>query len=73
MKLSIIIPVYNEVNTLPVILKKIFHEIPKIKKRIIIVDDFSNDGTREWLTKKKKKNNITVILKKRTKAKVQQF
>ena len=66
MKLSIIIPVYNEVNTLPVILKKIFHEVPKIKKRIIIVDDFSNDGTREWLIKNKYKyRDLTFILKKK--------
>ena len=65
MKLSIIIPVYNEINSLPVILKKIFNDIPKIKKKIIIVDDFSNDGTREWLMSKKKKNNINIILKKK--------
>ena len=55
MKLSIIIPVYNEIKSLPVILKKIFNDTPKIEKKIIIVDDFSNDGTREWLKKRKKK------------------
>jgi glycosyltransferase involved in cell wall biosynthesis len=65
MKLSIIIPVYNEINSLPVILKKIFDDTPKIKKKIIIVDDFSNDGTREWLMNKKKKNNINIIFKKK--------
>ena len=69
MKLSIIIPVYNEINTLPVILKKIFDDTPKIKKKIIIVDDFSNDGTREWLMSKKKKNNINIILKKKNEGK----
>ena len=69
MKLSIIIPVYNEINSLPVILKKIFDDTPKIKKKIIIVDDFSNDGTREWLMSKKKKNNINIILKKKNEGK----
>ena len=69
MKLSIIIPVYNEVNSLPVILKKIFVDTPKIEKKIIIVDDFSNDGTREWLIKKKKKKNIKIILKKKNEGK----
>jgi len=54
MNLSIIIPVFNEINSLPVILKKIIKDTSKIKKKIIIVDDFSNDGTREWLIKKKK-------------------
>ena len=69
MKLSIIIPVYNEINSLPVILKKVFDDTPKIKKKIIIVDDFSNDGTREWLMSKKKKNNINIILKKKNEGK----
>ena len=55
MILSIIIPVYNELSTLPVILKKIKKDTSKIKKRIIIVDDLSTDGTREWLFNKKKK------------------
>ena len=65
MKLSIVIPVYNELNSLPVILKKIFNDTPKIEKKIIIVDDFSNDGTREWLRKKNKENNIKIIFKKK--------
>ena len=56
MNLSIIKPVFNEINSLPVILKKIIKDTSKIKKKIIIVDDFSNDGTREWLIKKKKPN-----------------
>ncbi|MDP6448471.1 MAG: glycosyltransferase, partial [Pirellulaceae bacterium] len=65
MKLSIIIPVYNEINSLPVILKKIFNATHKIEKKIIIVDDFSNDGTREWLIKRKKKRNIKIVFKKK--------
>ena len=55
MNLSIIIPVFNEINSIQQILKKIINDTPKIKKKIIIVDDFSNDGTREWLINKKKK------------------
>ena len=69
MRLSIIIPVYNEINTISVILKRIIKDTSKIKKKIIIVDDCSSDGTREWLIKKKKKNNVTVILKKRNEGK----
>ena len=69
MKLTIIIPVYNEISSLPVILKKVFDDTPKIKKKIIIVDDCSNDGTRKWLIKKKKNSNIKVILKKKNEGK----
>lgn len=49
MKLSIIIPVYNELKTLPEILKRIEAVDLGIEKEIIIVDDGSTDGTREYL------------------------
>ena len=51
-KLSIVIPCYNEKNTIENILKKIDQSLKdyKISKyEIIIVDDFSNDGTRKLL------------------------
>ncbi len=47
MVLSVIIPVYNEVTTIEEILKRVA-EVP-IKKEIIVVDDFSGDGTRDKL------------------------
>lgn len=47
MKLSVIIPVFNERETLPLVLREV-QAVP-IKKEIIIVDDFSTDGTREFL------------------------
>ena len=50
MKLSIIIPCYNEKKTIEEIIKAVTN-CPVIDKEIIIVDDFSTDGTREILTK----------------------
>ena len=49
--LSIIIPVFNEINTISVILEKVKNApLPtNIEKEIIIVDDASNDGSRELL------------------------
>jgi glycosyltransferase involved in cell wall biosynthesis len=48
MKLSIIIPCYNECNTIKSILLKI-NEVNNYQKEIIIIDDCSNDGTKEIL------------------------
>ena len=48
--LSVVIPVYNEHATLPRILRATMLTAPAIAKEFIIVDDFSLDGTREWLT-----------------------
>ena len=47
MKTSIIIPSYNEMKTLPEILQRI-SALP-IDKEVVVVDDGSTDGTREWL------------------------
>jgi glycosyltransferase involved in cell wall biosynthesis len=47
-KLSIIIPVYNEAKTIKELLNRINNvDLGSIKKEIIIVDDFSTDGSRE--------------------------
>ncbi|MAG20139.1 glycosyl transferase, partial [archaeon] len=57
MKLSIIIPVYNEVKTLEEVINKV--KKLKLDKEIVVVDDGSEDGSRELL---KKIENIKLIL-----------
>ena len=47
MVLSVIIPVFNEVTTIDEILKRVA-AVP-LAKEMIVVDDFSTDGTREML------------------------
>jgi glycosyltransferase involved in cell wall biosynthesis len=51
--LSIVIPVYNEINTIEELLRRVANApLPDgISKEIIIVDDSSKDGTREFLKK----------------------
>ena len=50
MKLSIVIPVYNEVKTFTQLLEKVEAvDLGDIEKEIIIVDDYSTDGTRDLL------------------------
>ena len=47
MKLSVVIPVYNERDTVELVLKRV--EAAPYEKEIILVDDASTDGTREIL------------------------
>lgn len=50
MKLSVVIPVYNEKDTLEKLLEKVEAvEIPDVEKEIVLVDDASTDGSREIL------------------------
>lgn len=51
MLLSIIIPVYNEIRTLQQLLDRIANANlpPNIGREIIVIDDGSTDGTREFL------------------------
>lgn len=46
-KISILLPVYNEKNTLLEILKKLEAVDFGMEKEIILIDDFSTDGTKE--------------------------
>ena len=57
MKLSIIIPCFNEQDTVAVILDRVKNE-KTIEKEIIVVDDFSKDNSRKILENYKK--NIQV-------------
>ncbi len=71
MKLSIIIPVYNERKTILEILKRVEKANLSdlcVEKEIIIVDDNSTDGTREIL-KKLKGKNYKIIYHERNKGK----
>ena len=47
--LTIIIPCFNEVKTIEKIVNKIKKQ--KIRKQIILIDDFSTDGTRQIIKK----------------------
>ena len=49
MLLSVIIPVYNERQTLGTVLETVARALPDVSKEIVVVDDCSKDGTREWL------------------------
>ena len=59
MKLSVVIPVYNEVETIEEILKRV-QAVPQ-DKEIIVIDDASTDGSREWLSQVSS-DGVTVLL-----------
>jgi glycosyltransferase involved in cell wall biosynthesis len=58
MKLSVIIPVYNEVGTIQEIIERV-KQAP-FEKEVIVVDDCSTDGTRDLL-KEKEGDGVAVL------------
>ena len=67
MKLSIIVCVYNEIKTIEKILNKINKvNLPKnIEKEIIIIDNCSIDGTKEFLKKKINISNYKIYFQEK--------
>ncbi len=61
MKLSIIIPCYNEKTSIKKVIEKINNQT-QIEKEIIVVDDFSSDGTRLILENELKTDISKIIL-----------
>jgi glycosyltransferase involved in cell wall biosynthesis len=66
-KLSVLIPVYNEARTIDEVLRLVC-EVP-IEKEVLVVDDGSVDGTREILSGWDGRSGVRVILHDRNRGK----
>jgi glycosyltransferase involved in cell wall biosynthesis len=55
--ISVLMPVYNEIGSIAEIIDIVKASLPGVIKEIVIVDDGSKDGTRDWL-----KDNFEVVL-----------
>ena len=67
MKLSVIIPVYNEVESIQEIVKRVKNT--GLAWEIVLVDDGSKDGTRDLLKEMDGKDNVRVILHEKNQGK----
>ena len=63
MKLSIVMPVYNERQTVGEIVRRVLAvDLGPLDRELIIVDDGSTDGTREILRRLEAQAGVTVVL-----------
>ncbi len=67
MKLSVIIPVFNEVGSIREIVRRV--QKTRLPNEIIIVDDCSTDGTRDLLAELEGKRGVRVILHEKNQGK----
>lgn len=62
--LTVVVPVFNERQTLPRVLARIDDVMP-VGTQTVIVDDASTDGTTEWLVAQPSRPDRKVLLRKR--------
>ncbi|MDA8560196.1 glycosyltransferase family 2 protein [Nitrospinae bacterium] len=66
-KLSIVIPIYNERDTIHILISKV--KAVDFTKEIILIDDYSTDGTQDILKKYEGQENIQLLYHERNKGK----
>lgn len=69
MKLSILMPVYNEKDSIGMIISRVLDVKLPVQKELIVVDDCSRDGTRERLKKLQKKYKFQLFFHEKNKGK----
>lgn len=70
MKFSVIIPVYNEKNTIDQLLDRVKKStVLGWDKEIVVVEDFSTDGTREHLQNLAKTGEFTILFHEKNQGK----
>ncbi|MCL5025860.1 MAG: glycosyltransferase family 2 protein [Chloroflexi bacterium] len=62
MKLSVIIPVYNERGTIRELLQRVRAVDAAMEKELVVVDDYSTDGTREILAEEAASPDVRLML-----------
>ncbi len=60
MIVSVVIPVFNEMRTLEQVIKRV--QTVSVEKEIILVDDYSNDGSRELVQSLREQPNVRAVL-----------
>ena len=60
MIVSVVIPVFNEMRTLEQVIKRV--QAAPVEKEIILVDDYSNDGSRELVQSLAEQPNVRAVL-----------
>jgi glycosyltransferase involved in cell wall biosynthesis len=68
--LSILMPIYNESATAEMAIQQVLEaELPIDEFELVIVDDASTDGTREWLQAQELPDNVRLLLHDRNRGK----
>ncbi len=69
-ELSVLMPVYNEATTIARAIEQVLAaELPIAARELVVVDDRSTDGTREWLLAQEWPAEVRLVLHERNRGK----
>jgi dolichol-phosphate hexosyltransferase len=69
-ELSVLMPVYNEATTIARAIEQVLAaELPIVARELVVVDDRSTDGTREWLLAQELSPEVRLVLHDRNRGK----
>lgn len=68
-KVTIVIPCYNEIKTIEEIINRVMNVDLDMDRELVIVDDGSKDGTRDFLNTLRSQNNVRIIFHEQNKGK----
>ena len=61
MKISIVMPCFNEISSIETIIQQVFDSQIPLDRELVIVDDYSTDGTRDYLKTLGGRDEIKVV------------
>ena len=61
-KVSIVMPCFNEIDTIEPIIQKVLQVELPLARELVIVDDYSTDGTRDYIQTLNDRDEIKVVL-----------
>lgn len=62
MKVSIVMPCFNELETIDTIVRQVLDVELGLERELVIVDDYSSDGTRDYLATLADRDEINIVL-----------
>lgn len=69
MKVSVVMPCYNEISTIEAIINQVLAANAGVELNLVVVDDCSTDGTREYLQTQVQRPNLNIVFHDQNKGK----
>ena len=63
-QVTVVLPTYNELGSLPRVVKEIHHALAQIPHEVLVVDDNSPDGTWRWVEEEHREDSLLRLIRR---------